>query len=133
RDVSEHKATTIAELLAFMRQYRLLFSDSGSSPEVRNLYDGLYGLLRRQKNALGIKDGPPPKGPMAKAARPSDVFEVDSVWTGVGPAGAGWKVTITERTPDRFRARFLVGGSIRDIRGAVGNDRISWIGRDIEV
>jgi hypothetical protein len=126
RDVSEHKATTIAELLGFMRQYRLLFADSGSSPEVRNLYDGLYGLLRRQKEAIGIPNAPPPK-----PARPSDVFQVGTVWAGVGPAGGAWTVTVLERTPNGFTARFKVGNSIRDIRGEVADDRISWRPQDV--
>ncbi len=54
RDVSEHQATSIAELLAFMRYYRLLFADPGSSPEVAAVYQGLYGLLRHQKEMLGM-------------------------------------------------------------------------------
>ena len=73
--MSEYKASTVAELLAFMRDYRLLFSDPGSSPEVASLYQGLYGLLRQQKDALGIEtetetvaQGPQPGGqrPMTK-------------------------------------------------------------------
>ena len=58
--MSEYKASTVAELLAFMRDYRLLFSDPGSSPEVASLYEGLYGLLRQQKDALGIETEPEP-------------------------------------------------------------------------
>src|SRR5262249_27010896 len=38
RDVSVHRASTVAELLAFMREYRLIFADPGSSPEVTSLY-----------------------------------------------------------------------------------------------
>ena len=73
RDVSEYEASTVAELLAFMRDYRLLFSDPGSSPEVASLYEGLYGLLRQQKDALGIKTEPEPVAqepqPTAKGQR----------------------------------------------------------------
>ncbi len=129
RDVTEHKATTIAELLGFMRYYRLLFSDSGSSPEVRDLYDGLYGLLRRQKELLGIPNGPPPK-----PSRPSDVFQVGTVWVGTGPGGNGWTVNVMERTMDGFKARFRIGNNIvRDVRGEVADNRISWTARDIHV
>ena len=53
RDVSEHKATSVGELLAFMRQYRLLFAEAGTSPEVAQLYGTLYGLLREQRDRLG--------------------------------------------------------------------------------
>lgn len=37
RDVSIHRASNVAELLAFMRDYRLMFADPGSSPEVTSL------------------------------------------------------------------------------------------------
>ena len=57
RDVSQHKATTVAELLGFMRQYRLMFADPGSSPEVEQMYEGLYGRLREQIVKLGFKPG----------------------------------------------------------------------------
>jgi hypothetical protein len=52
RDVSEHKAATVGELLAFMRQYRLLFADAGKSPAVAQLYGTLYGLMREQRERL---------------------------------------------------------------------------------
>lgn len=127
RDVSEHQATTVAELLGFMRQYRLMFADPGSSPEVRNLYDGLYGRLRRQKELLGIPSGPPPM-----PARPSDVLQAGTVWIGSGPRGGGWTLSVRERTGDRFQARLKVGNNaVRDVRGQVGDASISWSARDI--
>jgi hypothetical protein len=72
RDVSEHKATTIAELLGFMRQYRLLFSDPGDSPEVESLYEQLYALLRQQLTKLGLD----------RPAGPTDRLRAGSVWNG---------------------------------------------------
>jgi hypothetical protein len=129
RDVTEHKATTIAELLGFMRYHRLLFSDSGSSPEVRNLYDGLYGLLRRQKDSLGIANVP-----QRVAARPSDVFQVGTIWLGTGPQGGKLRLRVEERAPRRFRAIFAINNDIvREVRGDVGDDRISWLARDVRV
>jgi hypothetical protein len=53
RDVSLHRATTVGELLAFMRQYRLLFDVAGDSRDVRQLYGTLYELLREQRDKLG--------------------------------------------------------------------------------
>jgi uncharacterized protein (TIGR03067 family) len=78
RDVSEHHATTIAELLAFMRYYRLLFSDPGSSPEVADLYNGLYGLLRRQKEMLGM----PTLSPQLKAeiVQRNEAAKLEGTW-----------------------------------------------------
>jgi hypothetical protein len=129
RDVGEHKATTIAELLGFMRQYRLLFSEPGGSPEVASLYEVLYGLLRRQKDSLGIANIPAEVA--AAAARPSDVFKAGSVWTGVGPAGGAWTVTVVERNANAFKARFKVNNAVREIRGEVADDRISWRPQDV--
>jgi hypothetical protein len=53
KDVAEHKAATVAELLGFMRYHYLLFSDPGRSPELARMYEGLYQLLRQQKDKLG--------------------------------------------------------------------------------
>jgi hypothetical protein len=65
RDVTTHNATDIATLLSFMRDYQLLFADPGDNPDVVSLYNNLYGLLRKQKEVLGIQD---PK-PMPETAR----------------------------------------------------------------
>ena len=53
KDVSEHKAATVAELLGFMRYHYLMFSDPGRSPEAARVYEELYQLLRQQKDKLG--------------------------------------------------------------------------------
>jgi hypothetical protein len=67
RDVAEHQAATVAELLGFMRYHRLLFSDPGTSPELAQLYEGLYQRLRQQKEKLGVA-GVPPGGLAAQRA-----------------------------------------------------------------
>jgi hypothetical protein len=67
----------------------------------------------------------------AAAARPSDVFKAGSVWTGVGPGGGAWTVTVMERTANAFRARFKVNNAVREIRGEVADDRISWRPQDV--
>jgi hypothetical protein len=70
RDVSTHKATDVATLLSFMRDYQLMFADPGDSPEVISLYGKLYGLLRQQKEALGIRDAKPPLNTTQSDPRP---------------------------------------------------------------
>jgi hypothetical protein len=128
RDVSEHRATSIAELLAFMRYYRLMFDDPGSSPEVLDVYDRLYGLLRQQKDTLGIA----PPAPLV--TRPSAVFKVGTVWVGATPKGIPVKLKVEERGPRRFRATFTHGNNIiREVRGEVRDDGFSWRGRDVKV
>ncbi len=107
RDVSEHTATTVGELLGFMREYRLLFSDGGDSPEVGKLYLGLYGLLRQQIDKLGL-----PPSPVLQ-----DSFQAGSKWAGSlwlkpfpGPASkkgmkTAGKKGAPARKPERRRLR----------------------------
>jgi hypothetical protein len=52
RDVDRHKATTVAELLAFMRKYRLIFAEADDTPEALSASRSLYQRLRMQKSAL---------------------------------------------------------------------------------
>jgi hypothetical protein len=125
RDVSEHKAKTVAELLAFMRDYRLLFADPGNSPEVTSIYEALYGLLRQQKDALNLRDAP----------APSDAFKAGTVWVNTD-ANRHMRMRVVERNGSRFKAVFIIGKErelVREVNGEVGNDTISWHGEDTRV
>jgi hypothetical protein len=73
KDTREHDATTVGELLAFMRKYRLIFSSAEGVRGGGDTYAQLYGAMRKQKEALGIKDGPAPEAvhtPSRNDARP---------------------------------------------------------------
>lgn len=52
RDVEQHKAATVGQLLAFMKKYRLLFAEADEDPESWAVYQTLYDLLKRQKADL---------------------------------------------------------------------------------
>lgn len=124
RDVSDHQATTVAELLAFMRDYRLLFANPGTSHDASSLYTDLYGLLRRQKEILGVGSGP----------RPSDVFAAGSVWSNEN-SDRPVKVRVMDRKPGEFRAMFIVGAdsrNVREIHGRVDDTTITWSNSDSE-
>jgi hypothetical protein len=58
RDVERHRATTVGQLLAFMRKYRLLFAEGVDTPESWATYQTLYDLLKRQKFELGPAEAP---------------------------------------------------------------------------
>ena len=79
RDVTEHKAETVAELLGFMRYHRLMFSEPGKSPDAAQLYEGVYQLLRQQKEKLGIADVPP-GGLAAVAPTPAKPISAAGAW-----------------------------------------------------
>jgi hypothetical protein len=56
RDIEQHQAKTVAQLLAFMKKYRLLLDDAGDDPAAWNVYQKLYELLKSQKIALDFAD-----------------------------------------------------------------------------
>jgi hypothetical protein len=121
RDVSEHKATNIAELLAFMREYRLLFADPGDSPEVVSMYQDLYSLLRKQRDALGLR---------YEVA--SDVFAPGSVWANPDP-NRPIVVTVKSRQGRDFEANWVNNrANVRNVfRGEVGDDTVYWRSTDV--
>jgi hypothetical protein len=59
RDLEAHKATTVAELLGFMRQYRLVFAETDADPAAMQTYDALYQALQQQKAKLDLPKVPP--------------------------------------------------------------------------
>jgi hypothetical protein len=54
-DTQEHDATSVAELVGFMLKYRLQFASAERSPAGRVLYGEIYGRLKKQTEAFGIK------------------------------------------------------------------------------
>ncbi len=144
KDVCEHKATTVGELLGFMREYRLLFSDGGDSPEVGKIYAGLYGLLRQQIDKLGL-----PPAPVLQ-----DPFQAGSKWAGslrlkpfpqaptkkAGMRGAGkkaavgqqpdvvpYELIVKERDGVRFSGQAVIGGKrVHQVNGAITDAHIHY-------
>jgi hypothetical protein len=53
RDSHDARPQTVAELLAFMRKYRLVFASAEGRPRDGESYRKLYNLLRAQKDKLG--------------------------------------------------------------------------------
>jgi hypothetical protein len=154
RDVSEHRATTVAELLAFMRQYRLLFSDSGDSPEVASLYEGLYGLLRQQSSALGLEHSAVAGNHSPAAA--SDPLRAGSIWNGTltfkdevakkaagkkaagkkaagkkaaakQAAGIAYKLIVKERNGNQFTGESIMNNNaVRNVEGTIDGGRVTY-------
>jgi formylglycine-generating enzyme required for sulfatase activity len=65
RDAHDYQPQTVAELLGFMRKYRLLFASAENRPDDGEMYRIVYDLLRKQKEQLGRKNG---AGPAQTAA-----------------------------------------------------------------
>jgi hypothetical protein len=56
RDAAQHQAKNVAQLLGFMKKYRLLFAEGDDDPEGWAAYKTLYDVLKRQKVALDFAD-----------------------------------------------------------------------------
>jgi uncharacterized protein (TIGR03067 family) len=78
-DTQRHDAQTVGEMLAFMRKYRLMFAPADGSPGVASKYGLLFGLMRQQKDALGLSLAParPQGGDMAK----EEIRRFQGVWS----------------------------------------------------
>ena len=85
-DTQKHDAKTVGELLAFMRKYRLLFATAERTLGGSEMYGRLYGLMREQKEKLGIKDKPKPEmataTPEPPPAAPSRVNSFAEILSG---------------------------------------------------
>jgi hypothetical protein len=62
RDLEQHKARTVEQLLGFMKKYQLLLDEAGEDPAVWNVYQRLYDLLKKQKLALEFATRAEPEG-----------------------------------------------------------------------
>ena len=130
RDTTDHQARTVAQLLAFMRKYRLFFADAGDNPEVGELYSKLYPLLRAQKEALGLKAEPPPRAEPPRVAAP--VRSAVGRWSHVNRATEyvnevflhpGGQMTTSRTGPGTWRQNGLNLILYVEDRGAPGGTR----------
>ncbi|WP_337175161.1 DUF1080 domain-containing protein [Paludisphaera sp.] len=93
KDTHEHRAQTVGQLLAFMRKYRLMFAGAEQAGGAGDLYGQLYGLMREQKERLGIMDAYQTLE-IAAAGRPTDLFNGRDLagWDQLGPDRGNWRV-----------------------------------------
>ena len=77
---------------------------------------------------IEIKELPAESKPVAVA----NPFAEKSVWVGTGAGNVRQVLTVTERTGDKFRARFEVGAKIeRDVSGTIKDGKVSWLAKDL--
>lgn len=76
-DTHRHEAHSVGELVAFMRKYRLVFASAEKNPADGESYQALYGLLREQKEKLGLPLVPAPvPAPSEPEGGPTDALVV---------------------------------------------------------
>jgi hypothetical protein len=113
QETDQYDATTVEQLIAFMRQYRLLFA-AADSPRSTKLYNDLFVSMKKQALAFDVKQERMEPVTIDRAPKPIDHFAVDTVWHGTGfytkeDGSRGdakteqWILRITERTGDRFK------------------------------
>jgi hypothetical protein len=119
RDTQAHDARTFAQLLAFMRKYRLMFAAADQGSVGMEGYTQLYGGMRELKKRLGIKDAEPELGAVA------DDFQAGSVWITRNPGREDGILTVLERDGERFKAQFQPKrGVICEIHGTIRAGRV---------
>ncbi len=113
QETDQYDATTVEQLIAFMRQYRLLFA-AADSPRSTKLYNDLFVSMKKQSSVLSVEPGRMEAVRIDPAPKPIDRFAVGAVWHGTGfytnedgtrggPKTEEWELRIAERTGDKFR------------------------------
>ncbi len=118
-DMQKHEATTVAELMAFMRKYRLLFAEADRRPDCLQLYDALYPMLREQKKKLGLADLPPGGFGLQGSERPKALGE-NSLSLFDGTTLNGWRAFQDARPAHLGSSLVPKGGEIHCAANARG-------------
>ena len=141
QETDQYDATTVEQLIAFMRQYRLLFA-AADSPRSTKLYNDLFVSMKKQSSDLGVElgrmktvdiDANPKstqndKHVVQPKQLPIDHFTVGSSWKSDDRPIV---LTVTERNGKTFRAKFLDNVDEREVVGQVAaSDTISWLAKD---
>jgi serine/threonine protein kinase len=89
--------------------------------------DGYKGSYRAEFDQIEIKKlARETTGQIARA----DSLQPGSIWL-ADPGN--FTFTILEREGERIKARFLVGGQVREIHGTIKEGRLHWLARDVKV
>ncbi len=111
----------------------LVVERSGKEPP-----DAALGLRFAALDTTGGRSGLPP-GVSESSARErvdrspvmsaTDAVQVGSVW--VAEPG-NYTFTVLEREGERFKALFVVGKAVREVKGTIRDRRIRWLARDVK-
>ena len=110
RDTHEYNPQTVAELLAFLRKYRLFFASAEGRAQDGDVYRTLFGLMRDQKQKLGLSLLPPELVAANEAAKEAAQFE--GRWVLVRTVRDG-KVTPAPKNRPRNRSSRSTGLATR--------------------
>jgi len=91
------------------------------------IYKAVMDVFRRQVPSVGPYEVPAVKRPVVQSA-----FRVGSVWKGESKF-KDFKLTVLERSGDRFKARFESKGWVREVSGTASGSSVSWKVKDVRV
>ncbi len=96
------------------------------------IYKAVMDVLRRRVPSVGPYETPPVKRSMVPNKTLSDAFQVASVWNGESKF-KDFKLTVLERSSDRFKARFESNNWVREVSGTAVGDSVSWDAEAVRV
>ena len=96
------------------------------------IYKAVMDAFRRQVPSVGPYEVPAVKRPMVKNKTAGDAFRVGSIWNGEAKF-KDLKLTVLERSGDRFKARFESKGWVREVSGTASGSSVSWKVKDVRV
>ncbi len=113
QETDQYDATTVEQLIAFMRQYRLMFA-AADSPRSTKLYNDLFVSMKKQASEFGVQPERMEAVRIDPVTKSVDHFAVGKVWHGTGfytdkngkrenANTSEWELRISERTGERFR------------------------------
>lgn len=94
------------------------------------IYKAVMDVLRRRVPSVGLYEVPTKRRTMAKTNTVGDAFRVGSVWNGDFKS-ADIKLTVLERSGDRFKARIESRRWVRELSGTASGNLVSWKAKDV--
>ena len=110
------------------------WSEENQRAEENNpyIYKAVMDAFRRKIPSVGPFEVSAVKRPMVKNKTAGDAFRVRSVWKGESRF-EDFKLTVLERSGDRFKARFESKGWVREVSGTASGKSVSWKVKDVRV
>lgn len=96
------------------------------------IYKAVMDVLRRRVPSVGPYAVPAVKRSTAQTDTAGDAFHVGSVWNGESKSG-DFKLTVLERSGDRFKARFESKRWVREVSGIASDSQVFWKTNDVRV
>lgn len=94
------------------------------------IYKAVMDVFRRRYASVGAYQVSGVNRREGKTGKAGDAFRVGSVWVGE-PRFRDFKLTVLERSGDRFKARFESKRWVREVSGTARDSAVAWKAKDV--